>query len=137
MVIGTTILFSLGYIILSLSIWKKNFFSTIFLIIKIHPWNELNLDTRNNIHSFCYGHYNRVYVIGIHDIEAFGFARKAFLSNIFLITKVHPWNERNKSAHNNLHSSCYWHYNHVLHFGIHDIDTLDLQEKLFFLRFYL
>ena len=38
---------------------------------------------------------------------------------------------------NNLFSFCYWHYNHVLHIGIHDLDSLDLQEKLFFPPFSL
>ena len=43
----------------------------------------------------------------------------------------------NLDTHNNLHSFCYGHYNHVLLIGIHDIDALDLQEKLFFPSFSL
>ena len=57
--------------------------------------------------------------------------RKAFLFTIVLIIKVYSWNEINMDTHNNLHSFCYWNYNHVLLIGVHDIDTMDLQEKLF------
>ena len=59
------------------------------------------------------------------------FCRKSFSSIIFLIIKVHLRNESNLNTHNNLYSSSYWHYNHALHIETHDIDALDLQEKLF------
>ena len=59
-----------------------------------------------------------------------GFARKASLSTIFLIIKIHQSNETNLDTHNNLYSFCYGHYNHLLLIRIHDIDALDLQEKL-------
>ena len=68
-------------------------------------------------------------------ILIFGFARKTFLSTIFVITKVSPSSESNLDAHNNLHSFCYGYCNHILHIGICDIDTLDLQEIYFFLQF--
>ena len=61
----------------------------------------------------------------------FRFARKAHVPTIFLIIKVHLWNERNLDARNKLNSFCYGHYNHVLVIGLHDIDALDLQEKPF------
>ena len=76
---GTTIMFSsLGYMILMLWICKKSLFSTIFLIIKVHLWNETNIDTHNNLHSFFYGHYNYVLFIGIHDIDALDLQEKLF-----------------------------------------------------------
>ena len=43
----------------------------------------------------------------------------------------------NQDTRNNLHSFCYGHYNHVRLFRMHDIDALDLQEKLFFQSFSL
>ena len=68
-VIGTTIVFSiLGYMILMAWICKKSFLSTIFPIIKVHPWNETNLDTHHNLHSFCYWHCNHVLRNGIRDM---------------------------------------------------------------------
>ena len=62
----------------------------------------------------------------------FVFACKAFLSTIFLVINAHMWNRTNFNTSNNLHSYCYGHNNHVLHIRIHDIEALDLQEKLFF-----
>ena len=67
----------------------------------------------------------------------FGFARKASLSTIFLIIKIHLLNKTNLDAHNNLYSFCFRHYNHVLLIGIYNIDALDLQEKLCFQPFSL
>ena len=65
------VLSSLGYVIFMLWICKKSFFfSTIFLKINVHPWNEINLDIRNNLHCFCYVHHNHVLLIEIHDIDA-------------------------------------------------------------------
>ena len=49
---------------------RKAFLSTIFPIMKFHPWNEANLDTHNELQSFCYQHYNHVLLIGTHDINA-------------------------------------------------------------------
>ena len=78
-VMGSTIIFSsLGYTILMLCICKKSFFFTIFLIIEVHRWNEMNLDSRYNLHSFCYGQYNHVLLIGIHDIDALDLQKKLF-----------------------------------------------------------
>ena len=67
----------------------------------------------------------------------FGFAKKVFLPIIFRIINVNLWNKVNLDTHNNIHSFCSWHYNHVLHIRILDIDASDLQEKLFFPSFYL
>ena len=111
---------------------RKAFLSTIFLIIVIHPWNKLNLDTLNNLHYFCYGHSNHVLLIGVQDIDAFGFRWKAFLSLSFLIFKIYPWNKTNLDTNNNLYFFCYWQCNLVLHIGILDINAFDLQENLFF-----
>ena len=78
-VIGMTIIFStLGCMILMLWICKKSFLSTIFLIFKVHPWNETNLDTCNNLDSFSYWHYNHVHLIGMHDIDALAWQEKPF-----------------------------------------------------------
>ena len=115
---------------------RKAFLSTIFLVINVHPWNETNLDTQNNIHFFVIGTLIMFSTLAF-IIWCFGFARKAFLSNAFLVIQVYLWNEANLGAHNNLHSFCYWHYNHVCLIEIHDIYALDLQENLFFPPFSL
>ena len=125
-VMGATILFStLGYTILMLWICEKTFLSTIFLTINVLPQNESNLDTRNNLQSFCYGHDNHV----LHSW--IGFATKTFIDTIFLIINVYPWNESNFDTHNNLNSFHCGHYNHILHIRIHDIHALDLARKAF------
>ena len=116
---------------------RKAFLFPIFLIINVHPCNETNLETHYNLHYFQYGHYNHFLHVGIHDIDALGFARKAFLSTIYLIINVNLWNESNIDTHYNLHSFCYRHYNHVFRIRIHEINALDLQQKLFFLAFSL
>ena len=82
------------------------------------------------------GHHNHVPYIGVHDIDALDLARKAFLSTIFFIIKFME-NETNLDTSKNLHSFCCGHYNHVLYIGIHDIDSLDMPEKLFFPPFSL
>ena len=90
------------------------------------------MDTYNNFHYFCdwalqsrSPHWDTQY-------WCIGFARIAFFSIISLMIKIHPRNESIFDAHNNHHSFCYKHYNYVLNIGIHDIATLDLQEKLSF-----
>ena len=60
----------------------------------------------------------------------FRLARKAFHSTIFPIINVHLWNETNLDTHYYLHSFRYGHCDHVLQIGEHDIDALDLQEKI-------
>ena len=116
---------------------RKAFLSTIFLIINFHPWTETNVDNCNNLHFFwlwalqsCCPYLDTRYWRS-------GFARKDFFSTIFLMLKVHSWNKMNQDTCNNLHFFCYWHYNNVLHIGIHDINALDLQEMLFFPAFSL
>ena len=116
---------------------RKSFLSMIFLKINVRPSNELNLDSRNNLLFFYdWAPQSRSPYCGIR-YWCFGFARKVFLYTIFLIIKVHLQNKINLKTHNNLNSFCYWHKNHVLHTSIHDIDALDLQEKLFFPPFSL
>ena len=63
--------------------------------------------------------------------------KKPFFSTIFHIINVHLWNKTSLDTHYNIHYFCYRHYNNVLHVGIHDIDALDLQEKLSFPPFYI
>ena len=109
--------------------WKF-FLSTIFHIIKVHPWNVIAW-ILVIISFFCYWHYNHVLIIRIHDVNALDLEEKAFLSTIFLIIKVCPWNKTNLGTNNNLYYFCYGYYNHVLLFGIGDI-ALDLEKKLFF-----
>ena len=123
--------------ILLLWLCKKSFFSTIFYKVKVHLSTKTNNDSRNNVYSFCdwalqscSSHWNTQY-------WCFGFARKAFFFTIFLIINVHLWDATNSNTHYNLFSYSYGHYNHIFHLGIHDIDALDLQEKLFFQLFYL
>ena len=82
----------------------KAFLSAIFLIINVRSWNKSNLDTHNNLHSCCYGHYNHVLPFGMHDIGALYLQEKLFFLAIFLIIDTHLWNESNKDTHNNLHS---------------------------------
>ena len=115
---------------------RKAFLSTIFLTIKVHSWNETKLDTRNNRHSFCYGH---AIMLPHWDTRSWclGFASKALLSTIFLIINAHPWKDTKLDTLNILHSFSYGNYNHVRHIGIHDLDALDLEEKLFFSPFSL
>ena len=86
----------------------------------------------NNLYSFCDWELQLCSPHWDTQYWCFGLAKKAFLFTIFLIINVQPWNGRNLDTYYNLHSFCYWHYNHVLHIGIHDMDALDLQEVLFF-----
>ena len=166
----------------------KSFVSINFLIINVHPWNKSNLDSYNNLHSFCDWAPQSSSPHWDTRCWCFDLAKESFLSIIFLIIKIHSWNETNMDTRNNLCSfflhalqSCsprwdiwYWcfglarkaffptfslqlefvhqlsatwiliiisiifvieHYNHVFHIGMHDISTLDLQEKLFFPQF--
>ena len=66
---------------------KKSFFYTVFLIIKVHPWNEANLDACNNLHSFCYGHYNHVHLIRIHEIDVLDLQENLFFPPFSLLLK--------------------------------------------------
>ena len=107
-------------------VWRA-FFCTIFLIINVHLRNEMNLDTHYNLHSFllwvlqsCSPYY-----------WCFEFATEAFLSSISPVINVHSWNESNMDTRNNPYSFCYGLYYYVLPIRIHDINALDLQEKLF------
>ena len=139
-VIGTAIVFStLWYMVLMLWICKKGFSSLHFPYNQsssVKWWIEANFDTRNNLRCFSYGHWNYVLLIGIDDTELW-ICNRSFPFHIFLIRKIHPCNEINLDTHNNLRYFCYWHYNYVRHIGIHIIDALDLQEKLFFPPFSL
>ena len=62
----------------ALGLQEKLFFPPFFLIIIVHLWNETNLDTHYNLHSFRNGHYNHDLLIGIHDIVTLDFKQKLF-----------------------------------------------------------
>ena len=61
---------------------KKSFFSTIFLIINVHPWNEKNLDTCNNLHYFVIGHAMTFSTFG-YMILMLWICMKSFSFNLF------------------------------------------------------
>ena len=87
-VMGIIIKFSsLGYMIFVLWICKKSFSSTIFLITKVHPWNETNLGTQKNLYSFCYVHRNHVLLIGMDNIYALKLQEKLFFPSFSLSSK--------------------------------------------------
>ena len=97
--IGTTIIFlPLGYTILMLWICKKTFSLHHFLYNYVHPWNESNLDTAKNLYSFCYSALQSCSPHWHTRYWCFGFARKAFISTIFLEINIHLWNETNTDA---------------------------------------
>ena len=89
----------------------KAFHSTIFLIIENHLLNVPNLDSYNNLHSFCDCILHSCSPLWDIRYWCFGFARKAFYSTIFFIIKVHLWNVANLDSYNNLPSLCDWQYN--------------------------
>ena len=90
------------------------------------------MDTHNILHSFCYLHYNQVFHIGIHDIDALDLQEKPFFPPFSLESKfVHQMGQT-------------WileiisilfvirHYKQVLFIGVHSFNALVLQEKLLF-----
>ena len=80
---------------------------------------------------FKIGHYNDVLLIGIHNIDALVFARKAFLFTILLRLNVYLSNKTDVDSYNNLCSFKIKYYNHVHLIGIHDTNALVWQEKAF------
>ena len=111
---------------------RKAFLSTIFFIIKVHLWNETNLDSHNNLRFYCGCAPQSCPPYWDTRYWCFGFAKNVFLSTIFLIIKVHPWNEINMDTHNTLHSFYCW----ALQLYSPHWDTwywcFDLAEKAFF-----
>ena len=95
------------------------------------------MDTRNNLHSFCYRLYNHVLIIGIHDIDALDLQEKLFLPPFSLQSMF--IREMRQTLILIIISIPLeiWHYKRVLLIGIHDIDSLVLQEKLIFPPFSL
>ena len=75
-------------------------------------------------------------LIRIHDIGAL-VSQEKLLSTTFPRTKVCPMKELDMDTSNNLHYFFDWPYEHVPSIGIHDIEALDLQEKVFFPPFSL
>ena len=80
---------------------RNAFYSTIFLIINFYPRNERNLDAHNNLISFYYFILQSCFPYLDTRYWCFILAREVFLSTIFLIIKVHSWNETNFDTHNN------------------------------------
>ena len=66
------------------------------------------MDTHNNLYSFCYWALQSISSYWYTRYWCFGFARKAFLSIIFLVIKIHLWNQTNMDTCNNCYSFCYW-----------------------------
>ena len=87
---------------------RKAFISTIFIVINVHLWNETNLGTHNNLHSYCSGPYDYVLLIGIHKIDALDSEEKLFFPLFFLIINVHLRDETNLDIRNDLHSFQLW-----------------------------
>ena len=83
-VIGHFTFSSLGTRYWCFSLARKAFLSTIFLIIKVYPSNKINLDSRNNLHSFCYWHSRYVHLIRIHDIDALIWQEKLLFPPFYL-----------------------------------------------------
>ena len=94
------------------------------------------MDTDYNLYSFRYGQYNHILHIGKHDFDALDLQEKHFIlpfSRYIMFT-----GEMRQTWILTITPFCsLWHYNHVLSIGMHDIDALDLQKKLFFPPFFL
>ena len=120
----------------ALDLQEKPFFSTIFLLIKVHSRKKTNLDTNNNLYSFCYWHENHVLHIRIHDIDALDLQEELSFHH-FPHNQSSSINETNLDTHNNRYSFCYWHDNRVLFIETHDSDASDLLEKILFPPFSL
>ena len=129
-VIGTVIMFStLGHMIWCFGFAIKVFLSTIFLATNVHPWMRQSwILIIISIH-FVMGTTIMFSSLG-YTILRLWTCNKSFPSTIFLLIKGHSWNEANLYTHNNHHYFCYWYYNHVLQFRMHDLDALDLQISL-------
>ena len=135
---GTTNIFSpLGCMILMLCVCKKSFSFCHFPCnyYSSMKWDKLGCSLQSLFFSLwalqsCSPHWDT-------RSWCFRFARKGFLSTIFIIINVHPWNESNMDARNYLYSFHYGHYNHILPIVMHDINAFGLQEKLFFPPFSL
>ena len=81
---------SLGSMILMLWICKKRYSFLHFpynqsLSEKLS--NQANLNTRNNLRSFCYGYCNNDFLIDIHDINALDSQEKLFIPSFSLKSK--------------------------------------------------
>ena len=94
--------FTLGYMILLLWICKKSFFFHCFPSNQSSSVNESNPDSYNNLYSFLWLGTTIMFST-LEYMILIGFVRNAFLSTIFFIVKVHPWNESNFDSHSNLH----------------------------------
>ena len=96
-----------------------------------------NMDSHNNLYSLVIGHSKHIFPIGIHGFDALVSQEKLPFPPFFLESKfIHQiwqtWILKIISIF-----FVIGHYNHVLHIRIHDLDALDLQEKLFLPPFFL
>ena len=131
-------MFSLfGYMILMLWFGRKSFSFHIIRRIKVHSSNKINLDSCNNVHSFCYRHYSHVLHIGILDIDAWDLQEKLFFLPFSLQSELIYEMGQTWILIKNSIPFCYGHYNQVPLIAICAIDALDLQEKHFFPLFSL
>ena len=136
-VMGTIIMFfSLGYMILMLWICKKSFSFTILLIINVQSWNEKIWIPITISVLFVIGIIIMFFSLG-YTILMLWICKKSISFHHFPYNSCSFVEWENLDTRNNLHSFCYGHCNHVLLLRIHDIDALDLQEKLFIQPFYL
>ena len=72
---------------------KKAFLSLNFHIINIHSWNEINLDTRSNLHFIIMGTIIMFSSLG-YTILMLWMCKKSFSCIIVLIINVHSRNEK-------------------------------------------
>ena len=98
-------------------------------------WAPQSCSPHDKLHSFCYGHYIKVLLIGIHDIDALDLQQKLFFSTICLIIKFIYEMRQTWILIIILILFINGQYSHVLFIGIRNIDALDLQEKLSFHHF--
>ena len=76
------------HVIDELDLQKKNFSFHHFPYSKSSSVGGINLDTHNNLHSFRYGHYNNVLLVGIHNIGASNLQEKLFFPPFSLLLKL-------------------------------------------------
>ena len=137
-VIGHKIMIcSVGYMLLMASFGQITFFSIIFHRIKVHLSNKTNLDSHNSFHFFVIGHYNHVFLIGIHDIGALVWQEKYFFPPFSIKSKFNYQLKQTMIQVTIYMFFVIGHYNHVLLIRIYDIDALVCQEKLSFPPFSL
>ena len=82
--------------------------------------------------TFGIRHYKHITLIVMHGFDAFVWKEMLFFPPFNLELKFICQMRQNWSLKIVTILFVIEHYNHVIHIGIHDINVLDLQEKLFF-----